>query len=204
MPKSQPKIILASSSPRRKEILSLLNIPFQTIQPKFDEISDNHLSPKDEVLSFAKGKARSISNDFKNAIVIGSDTLIDFKGEKIGKPGNGETAKRMLQRLQGKSHRIWTAVFLMDTSDGTKQFSVHQVKIHMFQMNKNEIDEYIKTGEPIDKAGGYAVQGIGRRFIRKLKGDKLAAIGLPLQTIVDFLSLRTFTFPEKLLENIRN
>jgi len=204
MPKSPPKIVLASSSPRRKAILSLLKIPFQNVRPLFDETPNNSLSAREEALSFSEGKATSIAGRFKGAIIIESDTLIEFKKKKIGKPENTEAAKTMLDQLQGKSHRIWTAVFMIDTSDGATKSSIRQIDIEMFPMNHEEIDAYIKTGEPLDKAGGYAIQGVGRKFIRTLKGDKLAAIGLPLQPLIDFLFTRKITFPKPILTKVQD
>ncbi len=195
MPPSQAKLILASTSPRRREILSRLQIPFDVIPPTYEEDSDARLSAKEEALLFAEGKARSVALDQKNAIVIGSDTLIEYQSQKIGKPENPLKAKETLQRLQGKTHHIWTAVFLIDTSDGTTQAIIEKIEVALFPMTDVEIEAYIKTGEPLDKAGSYAVQGIGRKFIRELKGDVLAAIGLPLQSIMPFLHQRNFVLP---------
>ncbi|MBN4054802.1 septum formation protein Maf [Nitrospira defluvii] len=192
MPNSQPELILASTSPRRSAILARLQIPFRVISPSFEENLDNERSAKHAVISFAEGKARSVSTNLENAIVIGSDTLIEYEGIKIGKPENPQIAKKILQNLQGKTHRIWTGVFLIDTLDGSTKSAVEKVEVVMFPMTDDEIDDYIKTGEPLDKAGCYAVQGIGKKFIRELKGDLLAAIGLPLDPIVAFLKSRHF------------
>ncbi len=192
-----PRLVLASTSPRRKEILSRLQIPFQVISPSFKEISTDALSAQEEALSFAKGKARSVSVGLTESLVIGSDTLIECDGDKIGKPKNADEARKILHHLQGRSHWIWTGVFLIDTSDGVTHHSLEKVEITMSQMSGSEIDAYVATGEPLDKAGAYAVQGTGSQFVRSLKGDRNAAIGLPLRAIVDFLESRHFEIPSQ-------
>lgn len=188
---------MASTSPRRKALLARLNIPFEVMSPAFDEVSLDDFSAKEEVLAFAEGKARSVAHGssqrgegLKDCIVIGSDTLIEWEGKKIGKPKDAADAKRILCDLQGRSHVIWTGVFLMDTSDGTAQGFVEKVVVTLFPISAAEIEDYIKTGEPLDKAGAYAVQGMGRKFIRSLQGDPFAAMGLPLRPIRQFLKSR--------------
>ncbi len=186
----QTKLVLASTSPRRKDILSRLHVPFEIIAPDFEEIPDDTLSAKKEALLFAKEKAMSVAKTRRNAIVIGSDTLIECDGEKIGKPKDAEEAKSILRKLQGRSHVIWTAVFMIDTTDQTTQDFVEQIEVKLYSMTDAEIDAYVQTGEPLDKAGAYAIQGIGGKLIEELKGDRLAAIGLPLAPIHTFLKMR--------------
>lgn len=189
---SQTKLILASTSPRRKALLARLNLPFEVISPAFDEVSFDNFSAKEEALAFAEGKARSVAQGLKEGIVIGSDTLIEWEGKKIGKPRDAADAKRILCDLQGRSHVIWTGVFLMDMSDGTREGLVEKVTVTLFPMSAAEIEDYVRTGEPLDKAGAYAVQGVGRKFIRSLQGDPFAAIGLPLRPIRRFLKSRNW------------
>lgn len=186
----QTKLVLASTSPRRKDILSRLHLPFEIIAPDFEEISDESLSAKEEALHFAKGKALSVAKKLQDAIVIGSDTLIECDGEKIGKPKDACEAKVILRKLQGRAHLIWTAVVLVEMPGQTARAFVEKVEVALHPMTDAEIDDYVQSGEPLDKAGGYAVQGIGRKFIQTLKGDRLAAIGLPLAPIADFLKSR--------------
>jgi len=181
------ELILASSSPRRREILARLQIPFRVISPCFNETSNPALSAEEEAIAFSEGKARSVARDLQNAIVIGSDTLIECDQKKIGKPKNAEEAKQILQGLQGRSHCIWTAVFMIDTLHKRSETSICKIEVSMKSMTETEICDYVATGEPLDKAGAYAVQGEGRRFIRELKGDYLAAVGLPLEAITRFV-----------------
>ncbi len=192
---SRRSIILASTSPRRKEILSLLQIPFRAVPPKFEEILSEKRSIADEVTAFAEGKALSLREVFPESILIGSDTLIECEGRKIGKPRNPEDAKGILRRLSGRSHRIWTAVFLIDLLQKGSETSIETIEVAMNAMDEAEIERYVATGEPLDKAGAYSLQGEGRRFIARLEGDFLAAVGLPLKPIVSFLQRHEIPVP---------
>lgn len=200
MCKLRPKLILASTSPRRREIFGYLALPFEVMAPTFEEITDDRRDVKEEVVSFAEGKARSVAAHCKNHIVIGSDTLIAYQGKKIGKPENAEAAKATLKMLQGQSHEIYTAVFVIDTTNDSSATSLETVEVCLHKMSDAEITDYVATKEPLDKAGAYAVQGLGRRFIRELKGDRLAAIGLPLLMLTRFLSERGFILPKNFHE----
>ncbi|MFQ5780169.1 MAG: Maf family protein [Nitrospiria bacterium] len=193
--KSSPRIVLASTSLRRKEILSLLGIPYHMVSPPFEERWNRHRSAQEEVIAFSEGKAGSVECDFPRSIIIGSDTLIEDEEGKIGKPSGDEEAKQILRRLQGRRHHIWTAVVLIDATDHSTRATVEKVEIIMHQMHDDEIESYVSTGEPLDKAGAYSIQGEGRRFIRRLKGDYLAAVGLPLRPVADFLRRRQIHFP---------
>src|SRR3569832_2419246 len=114
------EIVLASTSIRRKEILSLLGLPFRIVAPRFEEILTDRRSAAEEVAGFAEGKARSVEKELSCSLIVGSDTLIDLEGEKIGKPRDRDDAKRILERLQGRPHRIWTAVALIDASGSAR------------------------------------------------------------------------------------
>lgn len=188
-------LILASTSIRRREILSLLGLPFETVSPIFEERFDDRRPAKEEAIAFAEGKAMSVRKDFPRSIIIGSDTLIEFEGEKIGKPENPEDAIRILAKLQGHRHRIWTGVALIDGASDASLSEAAEIKVEMGKMTSREIEEYVATGEPLDKAGAYSLQEKGRRFIKKLEGDYLAAVGLPLMPIVGFLRDRGISLP---------
>ncbi|MDC4224243.1 MAG: Maf family protein [Candidatus Manganitrophus sp.] len=189
------EIILASTSPRRREILSLLGLPFRAVPPPFEEILSEKRSISEEVITFAEGKARSVMDDFPESIIIGSDTLIECEGEKVGKPRGPEDANKILRRLSGRSHRIWTAVSLIDPRQSAVETSIETIQVAMQIMDEAEINRYVATGEPLDKAGAYSLQGKGRRFIKRLEGDYLAAVGLPLKPIVSFLRRHEIEVP---------
>ncbi len=193
--KPDPRIVLASTSIRRKEILSLMGIRYEMTAPNFEEHWNPSHSAKEDAIAFALGKAQSVKGTFPQSILIGSDTLIEDAEGKIGKPSGPDDAKRILHRLQGRQHHIWTAIALIDTHDGSADISVEQIEIQMRQIHRDEIDRYVGTDEPLDKAGAYSLQGGGRRFIKKLKGDYLAAVGLPLRPIATFLRHRQIHIP---------
>jgi septum formation protein len=188
-------IVLASTSIRRKEILTLLGIPFKIVAPRFEEKSCEQKQARDEAVLFAKEKTRSVEDDFQNSIIIGSDTLIDCAGEKIGKPRDGRDAAQLLRRLQGTRHTIFTAVTLIDTAEKITQTHLEEIQITMAAMSDAEIAHYIATREPFGKAGAFSLQGKGRKYIKCLDGDYLAAVGLPLKAIAEFLQKRHIPYP---------
>ncbi|MCG3113647.1 MAG: Maf family protein [Candidatus Manganitrophus sp. SB1] len=189
------EIILASTSPRRREILSLLGLPFRIVPPDFEEILSERRSIAEEVTAFAEGKAHSVLKEFPEGVIIGSDTLIECEGEKVGKPRDPQDAKRILRRLSGRSHRILTAVSLIDLHQPPTETSVETIRVLMKPIAEAEIDRYVAAGEPLDKAGAYSLQGEGRRFIERLEGDYLAAVGLTLKPIVSFLRRHAIAVP---------
>jgi len=188
------RLILASTSPRRREILALLGLPFEVIDPEFDEIVSQQVSMKDEVLDFATGKARSVAKKYPKSIVIGSDTMIFLNGEKIGKPGDVEDARRILRLLAGKIHRIFTSVVILDGAGGPGLQIVETVFVKMREYSDEEINCYLSLNESLDKAGAYSIQGQGRRLIAAIRGDYLAAVGMPLRPIANYLKSRGMSF----------
>jgi len=179
-------LILASTSPRRREILALLGLPFEVIAPDFDEKVSSHLSIEDEVLDFAVGKARSVARHQADAIVIGSDTMIFLDGAKIGKPVNIADARRILRHLSGKTHLIYTSVAIVDGCGGDGLQMMSKVSVDMRSYDDNAIERYLTCNESMDKAGAYSIQGEGSRLIAKIDGDFLAAVGMPLRPIADY------------------
>ena len=189
------RLILASTSPRRREILSLLGLPFDAIAPDFDETVSAHLSIEDEVLDFAVGKARSVAVHHPDAIVIGSDTMIFLGGAKIGKPLDRPDAKRILRLLSGKTHLIYTSVAVIDGCGGDGIQMVAKVSVDMRPYDDNAINRYLAYDESMDKAGAYSIQGQGSKLIAAIDGDFLAAVGMPLRPIADYLRRRRVELP---------
>ena len=188
-------LILASTSPRRREILALLGLPFEVVAPPFEEQLSASLPIFDEVRAFAIGKARAVALNHPEAMVIGSDTMIAFDGAKLGKPGGLADARRMLRALSGKTHRIYTAVALIDGAAEYALEIVEEVSVKMAAFSEKEIDMYLACNESLDKAGAYSIQGRGAALIETISGDYLAAVGLPLKPIADYLSKRGVAFP---------
>ena len=188
------RLILASTSPRRREILALLGLPFDIIAPPFEERVTPHLSIEDEVLDFAFGKAESVARNYPDALVIGSDTMISLAGDKMGKPRDRDDARRMLGALSGKTHEIFTAVALLDRAGGRELRIVERVLVDMRQFIEREIDNYLDCNESLDKAGAYSIQGRGETLIDSIRGDYLAAVGMPLRPIANYLASRGILF----------
>ena len=184
------RLILASTSPRRREILSLLGFPFDVIAPDFDETVSAHLSIEDEVLDFAVGKARSVALHHPEAIVIGSDTMIFLSGAKIGKCLDLADAKRILRLLSGKTHLIYTSVAIVDGCGGDGLQMMAKVSVDMRCYDDSAIDRYLACNESMDKAGAYSIQGEGSKLIAAIDGDFLAAVGMPLRPIAKYLARR--------------
>jgi septum formation protein len=184
------KLILASTSPRRREILALLGLPFEVIAPEFAEQPSCDRAVKHEVLNFALGKAQSVARQHPGSIVVGSDTMILINATKIGKPEGIADAKRILRLLSGQTHRIFTSVAILDSLGGPGLSIVDEVTVKMRAYSQDEIERYLSCNESLDKAGGYSIQGHGRALIESIRGDYLAAVGLPLKPIADYLRNR--------------
>ena len=183
------RLFLASTSPRRRQILALLGVPFEVIAPEFEERISAQLPADQEVLEFALGKAQSVATKHPESIVIGSDTMIELSGEKIGKPADREDARRILRALSGKTHRIFTSVALVDSGE-RGIMNVETVSVEMRRYTEEEIENYLRSGESDDKAGAYSIQGQGSDLIKSICGDYLAAVGMPLRRIALYLKSR--------------
>ncbi len=194
-PFSFMRLILASTSPRRREIMALLGLPFDVIPPSFDELALPNRPVEDEVLAFALGKADSVARDNPESIVIGSDTMILLNTKKIGKPNGIADAKQILSDLSGKTHRILTSVVIFDGLGGPGLRIVDGVSVLMRDYSDKEIEHYLSCSESLDKAGAYSIQGEGRALIESIHGDYLTAVGLPLKPIADYLRSRDISFP---------
>jgi septum formation protein len=184
------RLILASTSPRRRKILALLGLPFEVIAPEFDELASPDRSVADAVLDFAVGKAHSVVTRHPGTIVVGSDTLILINSTRIGKPEGIADAKRILRLLSGKTHRIFTSVAILDSLGGPGLGIVDEVAVKMRDYSEKEIENYLSCNESLDKAGAYSIQGEGRALIESIRGDYLTAVGLPLRPIADYLQSR--------------
>ena len=189
------RLILASTSPRRREILALLGLPFEVIAPGFDELASSDRPVADEVLDFALGKAASVARDNPQSIVIGSDTMILINGKKIGKPDGIADARQILRSISGKTHRIFTSVAIVDGLGGPGLRIVEEVSVNMPDYAEKEIEDYLSCNESLDKAGAYSIQGRGRALIESIDGDYLAAVGLPLKPIAGYLKSRGIAVP---------
>lgn len=179
------ELILVSTSPRRKDLLEKYGIPFRVTPPNFEE-TPTSLGPVEECLFFAEQKAKSILDKHPHAFLLSSDTLIACDGRKLGKPMDAEDAVRILKTLSGKTHEVHTAVCLI--GGGQERRHVETARVTFRPMTEEEIRDYVATGEPMGKAGAYAVQGRARGlFITNVEGDEEAVIGLPVALVKRWL-----------------
>jgi len=184
------KIILASSSPRRKELLERLGFPF-TVEPgDYEEDMTLSLPPVELAETLATGKAKCVAIMHDDAIVIGADTFVEIDGTVLGKPHTAEAAVAMLQKLSGKTHQVHTGYCVIDTKTGETRSGTETAQITFREVSEREITAYVATGEPLDKAGAYAIQGGGQAFVSSIEGDYDAIVGLPLAKISE--ELRAF------------
>ncbi|MEH7399726.1 Maf family protein [Gottfriedia acidiceleris] len=175
------KLILASASPRRKELLSMLNIPFIIETSDVEEVMEQNLQSSEIVMKLAEEKAIDVSNKFPNAVVIGADTIVTYNDKKLGKPTSKEDAFAMLKMLSGKTHEVFTGVSIINEG---KSSSFYQcTKITFSELSDQEIMDYINTNEPMDKAGSYGIQGFGGTFVEKIDGDYYSVVGLPINKV---------------------
>jgi septum formation protein len=180
------RLILASTSPRRKEILALLGIPFDVVAPRVEERFDRTRSAMEETRHWAAEKVRSVAKGHPDATVIGSDTLIEFDDAKIGKPNDHDDALDILQRLAGREHTVVSSVCVFG-SKKIERIETEEVRVRMRRLPDDLLARYAFSDDPLDKAGAYAVQGDGEKLIERIAGDYLAVVGLPLRLVVRLL-----------------
>ena len=183
---SAVRVILASQSPRRRELLNLVGIAHEVRPADIDESYLAGERPREHAERLARGKTAVIAGREPDALVIGSDTIVVVDGDVLGKPVDGPDAVRMLERLAGRSHVVVTAVAV--AWRGETRSAVEEVGVTFHPMNRTEIDAYIATGEPMDKAGADGIQGYGATIVSRVDGDYFAVMGLPLQRLTRVLA----------------
>jgi septum formation protein len=191
MPRLQ--LILASTSPRRRELLALLQIPFQTLDPGIEEHLEagdrvNAPRPREQALAFAERKAAACAASHRDALVLACDTLIDLDGMVLGKPASRTHAATMLRALRGREHQVHSAVALHGENIGLRQHAVESVHVRMRVASDRELERYLLGGEWAGKAGGYAIQGEGGSLIAAIRGDYPAVVGFPLRVVARLLA----------------
>ncbi len=178
---SMKSLILASSSPRRQELLQLLQIPFQSISANVNEDFPEQMKASEVVQELAVRKAGAVAKEHQDSWVIGSDTIVVLEGEILGKPIDRVHAKEMLTKLSGQTHEVYTGVSIMY---GRKQtVFVEKTNVTFWELSEAEIERYLDTGEPFDKAGSYGIQGYGALFVKGIQGDYYSVVGLPLSRL---------------------
>ncbi|WP_019908978.1 Maf family protein [Paenibacillus sp. HW567] len=182
-------IILASGSPRRRELLSLLGLPFEVMVSDADESTPPGLPPEEIVrmLALRKAEAALHAAGERNALIIGSDTIVMLGDKVLGKPVDQQDSRHMLRMLQGKTHQVYTGVACMGT-EGRTMVEHRVTSVTIREMSEEDITAYIATGEPADKAGSYGIQGLGATLVERIDGCYFNVVGLPLSLLGNMLS----------------
>ena len=183
------KIILASNSPRRKELLKEHNIDFVVIPSNVNEVIDATITPYENVMRLSEIKGLDVFAKNKDDLVIAADTIVVYNNEILGKPKDEKDAFRMLRLLSGKIHEVVTGVTLITNKKQITEYEVSYVKFK--DLSDEEIWDYIKTKEPMDKAGSYAIQGIGSKFIEYHEGSYDNIVGLPMKLVIKNMNILT-------------
>lgn len=176
------RFIVASASPRRKELLEKVGFSFEIIPSDADESTDKNLAPDELVKELAKIKAERVFKDNTDAVVLGCDTVVEYCGTVLGKPSDREAAKAMLRMLSGKVHNVHTGVCITD-KEKTVSF-VNTVKVEFYELSEELIESYVASGESDDKAGAYGIQGLGCVLVKGINGDYFSVVGLPVAETV--------------------
>jgi septum formation protein len=179
------KIYLASLSPRRQELLKLLGIKYQVLASKVSELPMD-LTPVSYAQVLAKMKVESVSRQVRKGVIIGMDTIVVLGKRKMGKPKNKNAAGKMLSMLSGKTHRVITGIYLLRLPKSNSISSYEMTKVKFRKLSGKEIESYIKTKEPYDKAGAYGIQGQAGLFVESINGDYFNVVGFP---VAKFLKL---------------
>lgn len=184
-----PKIILASASPRRKKLLESLRIPFVVEISDYEEDNSLDMKPLELAKILSNGKAETVAKRHKgeDAIIIGADTFVVLGNKILGKPHTPEKAKEMISDLSGRSHSVITGFTIIDAKSWKKVSRSLESKVYFRNITSEEIEAYVKTVEPLDKAGAYAIQEAGASFVDRTEGDYTNVIGLPLTALIEEL-----------------
>ena len=182
---SVPRVILASQSPRRRELLTLIGITHDVRPMDIDESILDGEQPAPHAERLARGKAHALVHGEPSAVVIAADTIVVIDGDILGKPRDAADARAMLRRLSGRVHTVFTAIAV--ARGGRIESAVEEVEVEFRPVTDDEIARYVATGEPLDKAGAYGIQGYGATIVRRIHGDYFAVMGLSLVTLISLL-----------------
>ncbi len=173
-------LILASGSPRRRELLDLMGLTYTVETPDVDESFSGR--PSETVMEISRRKAAAVAARHSDSIIIAADTLV-FADGALGKPHTPERAKEMLRSLAGNWHHVYTGITVINTRSGRVLRNVDKTRVHLVPMTEQEIDSYVATGEPLDKAGAYGIQGMGGMFVDRIDGSYSNVVGLPMSML---------------------
>jgi septum formation protein len=181
------RLVLASGSPRRRELVKMIGLEFELAVPEVREDSVSPARPSNFVVEVALAKALSLAHRFPDAVILGADTVVVLDRKILGKPRDLSDARAMLRTLSGKTHTVYTGLALVDVPTGLRETGYEKSLVTMKNMTKAEIDDYLATGEPMDKAGSYGIQGFGAVFVKHINGCFFNVMGLPVARLYDML-----------------
>jgi septum formation protein len=176
------KIVLASTSPRRISLLRQIGMRFTVVTPVEDETSANP-DPKERVMENALAKARSVLGNVEEGLIVGADTVVYIDERILGKPSSDDEARMMMETLSGRVHRVFTGLAVIDAESGLEEVSCEETQVHLMELSDEEISRYVESGEPMGKAGAYAIQGLGAVFVDRVVGCFHNVVGLPLSLL---------------------
>ena len=183
-------VVLASSSPRRRELLEKTGLEFIVDAAEINEDHGRRMKPREMAKTISMEKAKAVADRHPCSIIIAADTFGLLGGRMLGKPRDKDEARDMLGRMGGKRHMVVTGFTILDTETGKTVSKAVETKVYLRKLAGNEIEAYLRTGEPLDKAGAYAIQGLGALLVEKIEGDYYNVIGLPLSSLA--LELKKF------------
>lgn len=181
---SRKNIILASASPRRKELMKMTGLNFTVKPSDVPEMVPPQVPMERRAAFLAELKAASTSIYYPKDIIIGADTAVLLDGELMGKPRDAEDAARMLRQLSGRVHTVITGVSIIYSDQEDAETFISETKVEFYELSDKEIDDYVASGEPLDKAGAYGIQGRGFRLVKRIEGDYFSVMGLPVAELV--------------------
>lgn len=179
---SEFKIVLASTSPRRISLLRQISMLFSVVAPMGNEASAKP-DPKERVMENALAKARSVLGNVEEGLVVGADTVVYIDEKILGKPSSEDEARRMMETLSGRVHRVFTGLAVIDAESGREEVGCEETQVHLMKLSDEEISRYVRSGESMGKAGAYAIQGLGAVFVDRVVGCFHNVVGLPLSLL---------------------
>jgi septum formation protein len=184
---NEKKLVLASSSPRRAELLRKAKVDFDILFP--ENIVEENISadPVSHVMELSRKKAESVVEKARNRLILGADTIVVLDGEILGKPRDKQDALRILRMLSSKEHKVYTGITLLDEKSGRRVSGYQLTRVKFNRLQEKEIEDYIESGEPLDKAGAYGIQGMGNFLVERIEGDLDNVIGLPGRKLKELL-----------------
>ena len=185
--KRDDDLILASASPRRAELLKQVGIPFRQVVSGVDEDLHDPADPEDHVRELSRRKAADVARQMSSGIVLGADTVVVLDKHILGKPADGGEAAAMLTMLSGRTHQVYTGLTLIDVAQDVSVSHVEVTEVTFRKLSRDEISDYVATGEPLDKAGAYGIQGRGALLVSGIKGCYYNVVGLPLARLLELL-----------------